>query len=104
MDNNFLDDNWLKQELTEEPIENNNFSEVVFKNIQQYQRQQKLINCSLLIGFIVVISYFIISLFDSFSLAVNNYSLLSMTSNEALSLGATVTLLFLIWSLEELEL
>jgi hypothetical protein len=104
MDNNFLDDNWLKQELTEEPIENNNFSEIVFKNIQRYQRQQKLINFSLLAGFIVVISYFIISLFYSLSLAVNNYSLLSMTSNEALSLGATVTLLFLIWSLEELEL
>jgi len=100
MKNDFLNDDWLKQQLKEEDIDNDDFTDIVLSKVKQTQHQQKAFNYSLLGCAFLMITYFLITLLST----TNDTFLTAISTNESICFGATITMLALILSLEELEL
>jgi len=100
MKDDFLNDDWLKQQLKEEHIDNDDFTDIVLSKIKQTQHHQKVFNYSLLGCAFLVVGYFLITLLST----TNDDFLTAISTDESICFGATIAMLALILSLEELEL
>tara|TARA_B100000809_G_C14641968_1_gene352594 strand:+ start:73 stop:420 length:348 start_codon:yes stop_codon:yes gene_type:complete len=114
MKNNFLDDDWLKEELSDEYIHDDDFSFSVVKKIQLNESQSKKNFYIILTAIIAITSFLfipdlmIMSLQGSGSFlllgSVNEQQKLSFTLMEFMGLGVIFLSFILIWSFEDFDL
>jgi hypothetical protein len=112
MKNDFLDDDWLKEELSDEYIHNDDFSFSVVKKIQLHESQSKRNFYVILTFMIGVISFLFIpelmvmSVEGSSSLlgAVNEQKTLPFMQMEFIGIGVIFLSFILIWSFEDFDL
>lgn len=98
--NNLIDnDDWLSDALSDEPLQDNNFSASVTQKIASHKRFNKV----LMMSFIGVIAFFLWSLFSAFSAQITNADLIVLTTSEILGLTASFTLLLLVGFCEHLD-
>ena len=114
MKNDFLDDDWLKEELSDEYIHDDDFSFSVVKKIQLHERQSKRNFYIMLAVMIGVISFlFIPELMVMSAQGSGSFLLvdslveqqkLSFTLMELMGLGVIFLSFILIWSFEDFDL
>lgn len=110
MKNNFLDDDWLKEELTEEYIDDDNFSFSVVKKIEQHENINNRYFYLVIAFIITIIGYFLIPEFmvllsEPLALFSDNQNQIMPMSQIELIGGIAILLIFiLIWSFESFDL
>ena len=110
MKNDFLDDDWLKEALSDEYIHDDDFSFSVVKKIQLNERQSKRNFYTILAVMIGVISVlFIPDLLMIFSQGPTSLSLFGPVNEqempmEFMGLGVIFLSFILIWSFEDFDL
>ena len=114
MKNDFLDDNWLKEELSDEYIHDDDFSFSVVKKIQFNERQSKRNFCVILAVIIGVISYLFIP--DLMMISAEGSAQLSLLGSvneqqqspfmqmEFIGIGVIFMSFILIWTFEDFDL
>jgi hypothetical protein len=110
MKNDFLDDDWLKEELTDEYIHDDDFSFTVVKKIAIDERKSKRNFYLLLVALLTIISCLFIpdlmtiSAQDSMMFAASEQSVMSFMQMEFIGLCVICLSFILIWSFEDFDL
>jgi hypothetical protein len=110
MKNDFLDDEWLKDELSDEYINDDDFSFSVVKKIELHQTNSKrkfyavLIAMITLFGLLFIPDLMTISAENSTSILVNEQQMLPFMEMELMGLFVILLSFALIWSFEDFDL
>lgn len=110
MKNDFLNDDWLKEELSDEYINDDNFSFSVVKKIELHETNSKrnfyaaLVAMIALFGFVFIPDLMMISAENSVSILVNEQQMLPFMEMELIGLIVILLSFALIWSFEDFDL
>lgn len=113
MENDFLDDDWLKEELSDEYIHDDDFSFSVVKKIQLNESTQKRYFYIILTAMVAITSLlFIPGLMMIYGETPTSLSLIGSTPQqqssfrqvELIGLGVILLSFILIWSFEDFDL
>ena len=113
MKNDFLNDNWLKEELLDEYIQDDGFSFFVVKKIQLNESRQKRYFYIILTAMVAITSFlFIPDLMMIYGETPTSLSLISSTTQqqspfrqiEFFGLSVILLSIILIWSFEDFDL
>ena len=110
MKNDFLNDDWLKEELSDEYINDDNFSFSVVKQIALHETKSKrkfyavLVFMITLFGFLFIPDLMTISTENPTSLLVNEQQMLPFMEMELMGLFVILLSFVLIWSFEDFDL
>ncbi len=110
MKNDFLNDDWLKNELSDEYINDDNFSFSVVKKIELHETKSKrkfyavLVVMIALFGFLFIPDLMMISAGNSTSFLVNEQKMLPFMQIEYMGIFVILLSFILIWSFEDFDL
>lgn len=110
MKNDFLDDEWLKEELSDEYINDDDFSFSVVKKIALHENNSKrkfyavLVAMITLFGFLFIPDLMTISAGNPTSVLVNEQQMLPFMEMELIGLFVILLSFVLIWSFEDFDL
>jgi len=110
MKNDFLNDDWLKEELSDEYINDDNFSFSVVKKIELHETNSKrnfyaaLVAMIALFGFVFIPDLMMISAENAVSILVNKQQMLPFMEMELIGLIVILLSFVLIWSFENFDL